>query len=200
MQRIVDVHYPGLKKRAARRGAELFFELREVPGLKKKPSTSELLDWLKLLVARTSRPRRCAATTEEGDPAAVRRAAEERAGRAPVRAPRVPAPPRALSRARGRRGRGPAHPLLLRAARRRRPVSITEFLALLEALKRRVAAAQVEEFYYLARACAGEGRAHYDRFDRVFGEYFKGVRRRRGEGRSRAEVPAEWLRKLAERC
>jgi MoxR-like ATPase len=51
MQRIIDVHYPGLKKDLLREALEVFFELREVPGLKKKPSTSELLDWLKLLVA-----------------------------------------------------------------------------------------------------------------------------------------------------
>jgi len=51
MQKIVDVHYPGLKKQLLREALEVFFELREVPGLKKKPSTSELLDWLKLLMA-----------------------------------------------------------------------------------------------------------------------------------------------------
>jgi MoxR-like ATPase len=51
MERIVGVHFPGLKKALLREALEVFFELREVPGLKKKPSTSELLDWLKLLVA-----------------------------------------------------------------------------------------------------------------------------------------------------
>jgi len=51
MQRIVDVHFPGLKKALLKEALEVFFELREVPGLKKKPSTSELLDWLKLLLA-----------------------------------------------------------------------------------------------------------------------------------------------------
>ncbi|HWS14425.1 MAG TPA: MoxR family ATPase [Rhodocyclaceae bacterium] len=51
MVRIVDVHFPGLKKALLREALEVFFDLREVPGLKKKPSTSELLDWLKLLVA-----------------------------------------------------------------------------------------------------------------------------------------------------
>jgi len=51
MERIVDVHYPGLKKSLLREALEVFFNLREVPGLKKKPSTSELLDWLKLLLA-----------------------------------------------------------------------------------------------------------------------------------------------------
>jgi MoxR-like ATPase len=51
MQRIVDVHFPNLKKSLLREALEVFFEIREVPGLKKKPSTSELLDWLKLLMA-----------------------------------------------------------------------------------------------------------------------------------------------------
>jgi MoxR-like ATPase len=51
MQRIVDVHFPNLKKDLLREAMEVFFGLRDVPGLKKKPSTSELIDWLKLLVA-----------------------------------------------------------------------------------------------------------------------------------------------------
>jgi MoxR-like ATPase len=51
MQAIVDVHYPGIKKRLLQAAMEVFFEIREMPGLKKKPSTSELLDWLKLLLA-----------------------------------------------------------------------------------------------------------------------------------------------------
>ena len=50
MQRIVDVHHPGLKPDLLREALGLFYELREVPGLKKKPSTSELLDWIKLLM------------------------------------------------------------------------------------------------------------------------------------------------------
>jgi MoxR-like ATPase len=51
MERIVGVHFPALKKTLLREAMEVFFEVREVPGLKKKPSTSELLDWLKLLLA-----------------------------------------------------------------------------------------------------------------------------------------------------
>jgi MoxR-like ATPase len=51
MQRIVAVHYPGLKKELLAEALGSFFQLRETPGLKKKPSTSELLDWIKLLVA-----------------------------------------------------------------------------------------------------------------------------------------------------
>ena len=51
MEKIVQVHFPQLKKALLREALEAFFDIREVPGLKKKPSTSELLDWLKLLLA-----------------------------------------------------------------------------------------------------------------------------------------------------
>ena len=51
MNRIVEVHYPGIKRRLVEEALRIFFEIREVPGLKKKPSTSELLDWLKLLLS-----------------------------------------------------------------------------------------------------------------------------------------------------
>jgi MoxR-like ATPase len=50
MEKIVDVHFPGIKKRMVEESLRIFFEVRDVPGLKKKPSTSELLDWLKLLL------------------------------------------------------------------------------------------------------------------------------------------------------
>ena len=51
MQAIVDVHFPGIQKILVSKAMAVFYEVREVPGLKKKPSTSELLDWLKLLLA-----------------------------------------------------------------------------------------------------------------------------------------------------
>ncbi|WP_223787219.1 AAA family ATPase [Marinicella meishanensis] len=51
MQAIIKVHHPDLKKSMLNAALEVFFEVREVPGLKKKPSTSELIDWIKLLVA-----------------------------------------------------------------------------------------------------------------------------------------------------
>ena len=51
MQQIIDVHYPNVKQDLVRQALEVFFNLREANGLKKKPSTSELLDWLKLLMA-----------------------------------------------------------------------------------------------------------------------------------------------------
>ena len=51
MKQIIDVHFPGLKKELLTSAMKTFFDVRNLPGLKKKPSTSELLDWLKLLVA-----------------------------------------------------------------------------------------------------------------------------------------------------
>jgi MoxR-like ATPase len=64
MRDIVEVHFPGIKKRLVEEALRIFFELREVPGLKKKPSTSELLDWLKLLLNEDIGPE----TLRERDP------------------------------------------------------------------------------------------------------------------------------------
>jgi MoxR-like ATPase len=64
MQAIVEVHFPGIKKRLMEEALRLFFEVRDVPGIKKKPSTSELLDWLKLLLAEDIGPE----TLRERDP------------------------------------------------------------------------------------------------------------------------------------
>ena len=58
--KIVEVHYPGIKKRLLKEALTQFYEIRETPGLKKKPSTSEALDWIRLLVA------------EDVDPAVLR--------------------------------------------------------------------------------------------------------------------------------
>ncbi|WP_395687301.1 AAA family ATPase [Aestuariivirga sp.] len=67
MQAIVDVHFPGIKKQLVAEALSLFFELREVPGLRKRPSTSELLDWLKLLLNEDILPE----TLRERDPRKV---------------------------------------------------------------------------------------------------------------------------------
>src|ERR687893_1597680 len=64
MEAIVDVHFPGIKQRLVAEALRLFYEIREVPGLKKKPSTSELLDWLKLLMVEDIGPE----TLRERDP------------------------------------------------------------------------------------------------------------------------------------
>jgi len=56
MKAIVEVHFPGIKQRLVSEALKIFYEIREVPGLKKKPSTSELLDWLKLLLVEEMTP------------------------------------------------------------------------------------------------------------------------------------------------
>lgn len=56
LERIVEVHYPGIRKSLLRNALSQFFEIRETPGLKKKPSTSEALDWIRLLVSEDMDP------------------------------------------------------------------------------------------------------------------------------------------------
>ena len=51
MKRIIKVHHPKIKEKLVKEALEIFFDVRKVPGIKKKPSTSELVDWLKLLMA-----------------------------------------------------------------------------------------------------------------------------------------------------
>ena len=76
------------------------------------------------------------------------------------------------------------------------PVSIKEFLILIEALAKRVAFGSMEEFYYLARAALVKDEKYYDRYDRVFAAYFKGIIAVDG---IELLIPEEWLKKLAER-
>ena len=77
------------------------------------------------------------------------------------------------------------------------PASLTEFLALLEALKARVAARSVDEFYFLARIVLVKDERYYDRYDRVFGAHFKGLEQAFAALLG-SEIPAEWLRRQAE--
>jgi uncharacterized protein with von Willebrand factor type A (vWA) domain len=77
------------------------------------------------------------------------------------------------------------------------PVSVTEYLTLMGAMKAGLAAYSVEDFYYLARAALVKDERHLDRFDRVFGQCFKGLES--AEGVSPRELPEEWLRKMAEK-
>lgn len=79
---------------------------------------------------------------------------------------------------------------------RKLPVSTKEFLALLDAMRVRVAGHSVEDFYYVARACLVKDESNYDRYDRAFGEYFKGVTALPGLER---EIPQEWLELMARR-
>ena len=77
------------------------------------------------------------------------------------------------------------------------PATLKEYLALIEALDKRVIGFQVEEFYYLSRAALVKDERNLDKFDRVFGHVFKGLEGV-GEGDA-AEIPEEWLRKIAEK-
>jgi len=77
------------------------------------------------------------------------------------------------------------------------PVSLTEFLSLLQALEARVATCSAEEFYWLARLALVKDERHFDRFDRVFAQHFEGAERL--FERIIAEVPVDWLKQLAER-
>ena len=56
MRDIIEVHHPEIQNRLVKEALNVFYDLREVPGLKKKPTTSELLDWLKLLMAEDISP------------------------------------------------------------------------------------------------------------------------------------------------
>ncbi|MBV8890230.1 MAG: VWA domain-containing protein [Alphaproteobacteria bacterium] len=76
------------------------------------------------------------------------------------------------------------------------PVSLREFLTLQEAMRERVTAFDIDEFYFLARSALVKDERHLDRFDRVFGHCFKGLETPTDP---QTELPEEWLRKLAER-
>ena len=76
------------------------------------------------------------------------------------------------------------------------PVSIKEYLVLLEALQKRVVNGSVDDFYFLARTCLVKDEKFFDRYDRVFGAYFKGAVD--AEALS-ALIPEDWLKKLAEK-
>ena len=77
------------------------------------------------------------------------------------------------------------------------PVTIPEFLSLLEALEARIVASSPEEFYYLARIALVKDERHFDRFDRVFAEHFQGAEKL--FERIVAELPADWLKAITER-
>jgi len=77
------------------------------------------------------------------------------------------------------------------------PVTLREYLTLLEAMEKGVAAYDVDAFYYLSRSCLVKDERNLDKFDRVFGECFNGLEF--GDDLFDAEIPEEWLRKIAER-
>ena len=78
------------------------------------------------------------------------------------------------------------------------PVTLREYLTLLDALGRDLADKSVEDFYYLSRACLVKDERNLDKFDRVFGHVFKGLETL-AQALEKAEIPEEWLRRMAER-
>ena len=78
------------------------------------------------------------------------------------------------------------------------PVTLREYLTMLEALDEDVVDRKVEDFYYLSRTCLVKDERNLDKFDRVFGQVFRGVEST-AQALQAAEIPEEWLRKLAER-
>ncbi len=78
------------------------------------------------------------------------------------------------------------------------PVSLREYLTLLDAMNRDLPAKRVDDFYYLARACLVKDERNLDKFDRVFGRVFKGLETL-AQALEKAEIPEEWLRKIAEK-
>ena len=80
------------------------------------------------------------------------------------------------------------------------PVSIKEYLTLLEGLHKQVIAPSIDEFYLLARTVLVKDESNFDKFDRVFGEFFNGLTPPEGAGEGiEAEIPLEWLLKLAQK-
>ena len=76
------------------------------------------------------------------------------------------------------------------------PVTLKEYLMLMEALDKAVIGRNVEEFYYLARSALVKDEKNLDRFDQVFGHVFKGLEKLEGFGVS--DIPAEWLKKISD--
>ena len=77
------------------------------------------------------------------------------------------------------------------------PVTLREYLTLLEAMEKGVGQYSVDDFYFLSRSCLVKDERNLDKFDRVFGSCFEGLEF--GEDLFEAEIPEEWLRKIAER-
>lgn len=92
-------------------------------------------------------------------------------------------------------------PFFLQLKEARIPVSLREYLSLLEAMDRGIVEHDVEGFYYLARTTLVKDERHYDKFDVIFAEFFKGLEAVSGstEGVEEQPIPEEWLRKMAEK-
>jgi len=181
----------GAEKRAAGRGARSVLPGSGNPGIEEEAIDIRAARLDQTAGGRRHRSRGAALAGSKEDAAHTARCvAEERAGRASVRAAGVSQQARALGI-----GAAVLVGFFFELRKGGVPVSITEFLTLLEALRAGVAWASAEEFYFLARTTLVKDERHYDRFDRVFAEIFNGAQKLFEE--IAANVPDEWLRALA---
>ena len=151
MKRIARVHYPDLEAKLLSQVVARFYQVRERRDLKKRPSTSELLDWV--------RPSSPAASTSGSSPGAS----------VPGRAPENRGRPRKRDALTG----GGMFINLFRALRRQGiPVTFNEWLLLQDALEKNLADSSLTRFYHLARAIMVKTEGHFDRFDQAFLECF----------------------------
>ncbi len=186
MREIVAVHYPDITKELVQEAMEVFFDVRSIPGLKKKPSTSELIDWLKLLMAddipddilknrdqsKAIPPLYGALLKNEQDVHLLERLAfmHRRESRVSVML---------INFFHGLRDAGV-------------PVTTRELLDLLEGLKRHIAFGNMDEFYYFSRTCMVKDEKYFDRFDRAFGLHFQELEAL--DDVIEALIPDDWLR------
>ncbi len=200
MTQIVDVHFPDLQRNLLREALNVFYDIREVPGLKKKPSTSELLDWLKLLMVEDMSPE---SLRSKDSKQLIRRCTARcsRTSRTSICSSAWPSW-RGGSSASNHGGEENAMfvNFFLELRNAKLPVSIKEYLALMEAMDKGVADYSVDDFYYLSRAALVKDERNLDKFDRVFGTVFKGLEALPAEGIA-AEIPrngcASWPRSFS---
>src|SRR5260221_3936842 len=128
---------------------------------------------------------------QDHHPAAARRAIEKRAGCAPLRASYLYVAAEVLTA----RPRAMLSGFFVKLKDHKIPVSIKEWLTLLEAMQKDVISPSIDEFYYLSRTTLVKDEQNFDKFDRAFGEYFKGIEPIAGV---ELDVPLEWLLKQAE--
>ena len=210
MRKIIDVHHPNLDAKLLDQVLIKFYWLREQNELRKKPSTSELIDWICGAAALRHQP-----GADRGAHPVHRRAPQEGARRSAAEVRRA----RRLIRRRERLGpynqakfqpttwADLAAPLqsVTRRARGKMfldlfyglrdegvPVAIQEWFTLLEALQRGMHGSSLLRFYHLARACLVKSETYFDAFDRVFARVFKGVEGALGDDVT--EKVLEWLR------
>ena len=165
MQAIVKLHYPNLKERLLDEAMTLFFELRAVEGLRKKPSTSGAAGLDPAAVGGRHRPE-ALRTREPGKLVPLSTVpCSRRAGLASVL--RSSPSWRAAAAECSSTFPSPAPPQAF-------PCSLRELLDLYGALAARLASLDMDEFYQLSRCLLVKDEAHYDRFDRAFAEYYEG--------------------------